>query len=451
VDRTSWDYVSQQGTEDEVLAFLGAKNLGNVKLDRIAWRMRDKAFFGKAIALLETRHAYEGTLWSYGVLHGAVGEAREFLRHHDAFVSQCGAALESPLLSIDPVERKTYQHLEYWPLVNARAHRLGTARTILNGRFHEQYLRLLTVLSYRPAYDDEDLIALAGYLLLQDRVEDALAVHAKVKADGLAAKIQNDYFETYLAFSEGDPAKARAIASRYKDFPVERWRNLFGAALAQLDEIEGKGTAVVDAQSRDQAQEKLAATEPSFELKVESGHVKLAYQNLAECQVSYYLMDVELLFSRNPFVGEYSGQFGYIRPNQVETVKLDPAKVAHEFPVPEKLANSNVLVEVSAAGQKKAQTHFSGALSVQVIESYAQARVTPAGSTKPLSGVYVKVYAKMKDGAVRFYKDGYTDLRGKFDYGSLSTNECDQVARFAILFLSQEHGAVVKEANPPKR
>jgi hypothetical protein len=65
--------------------------------------------------------------------------------------------------------------------------------------------------------------------------------------------------------------------------------------------------------------------------------------------------------------------------------------------------------------------------------------------------VYVKTYAKMKDGSVRFYKDGYTDLRGKFDYGSLSTNEIEQVERFAILFLSPEHGAVVKEAAPPKR
>jgi hypothetical protein len=379
-------------------------------------------------------------------------EARDFLRHQDAFVAQCGAALETPLLAIDPVERKAYQHLEYWPLVNARAHRLGKARTILNDRFHEQYVRFLTVLAYRPVLDGDDLIAAAGYLLLQDRVDEALQIWGKVKAEGLGAKVQRDYFETYLAFSGGDVGKARAVASRYAKYPVERWRNLFATALAQLDEAEGKGAAgVVDRESRDQAQEKLAATEPTFDLKVEGGKVTVTYANVAECRVSYYLMDVELLFSRNPFVGEYSGQFGYVLPNQVETVKLDPAKGAQEFPVPAKLASSNVLVEVSAAGQKKARTHFSGALGVQVIEGYAQAKVTHAGSGKALPGVYVKTYAKMKDGSVRFYKDGYTDLRGKFDYGSLSTNEIEQVERFAILFLSSEHGAVVKEAAPPKR
>ena len=57
----------------------------------------------------------------------------------------------------------------------------------------------------------------------------------------------------------------------------------------------------------------------------------------------------------------------------------------------------------------------------------------------------------MKNGQVKFYKDGYTDLRGCFDYASLSTNELDFVDRFSILILSEEHGAVVREANPPKR
>ena len=65
--------------------------------------------------------------------------------------------------------------------------------------------------------------------------------------------------------------------------------------------------------------------------------------------------------------------------------------------------------------------------------------------------VYVKVYARMNDGEIRFYKDGYTDLRGRFDYTSLNTNELDSVARFALLILSENDGAVVREADPPKR
>ena len=60
-------------------------------------------------------------------------------------------------------------------------------------------------------------------------------------------------------------------------------------------------------------------------------------------------------------------------------------------------------------------------------------------------------YARMSGGEVRFYKDGYTDLRGRFDYASLSTDELDRVERFALLVLHDEHGALIREAAPPKR
>ena len=90
-------------------------------------------------------------------------------------------------------------------------------------------------------------------------------------------------------------------------------------------------------------------------------------------------------------------------------------------------------------------------LAVQVIENYGQIKVTDRETHKPLPKVYVKVYAQSEQGETKFYKDGYTDLRGRFDYASLSTNQLDSVQKFSILVLSEEHGAVVREATPPKR
>ena len=52
---------------------------------------------------------------------------------------------------------------------------------------------------------------------------------------------------------------------------------------------------------------------------------------------------------------------------------------------------------------------------------------------------------------MKFYKDGYTDLRGRFDYTSLNTNEIDRVEKFSLLVLSETDGVVVREASPPKR
>jgi hypothetical protein len=78
-------------------------------------------------------------------------------------------------------------------------------------------------------------------------------------------------------------------------------------------------------------------------------------------------------------------------------------------------------------------------------------RVLRASTATPLAATYVKVYARQHGGAVAFYKDGYTDLRGRFDYATLSTDDIDHVERFALLVVSDAAGATVLEAPPPPR
>ena len=69
IDTTSWDYISQNGTSEQVLKFLQDNNIDRLNLEKIAWRMKDADFFKSVIALLAERHVYNNTLWSYGVLH----------------------------------------------------------------------------------------------------------------------------------------------------------------------------------------------------------------------------------------------------------------------------------------------------------------------------------------------------------------------------------------------
>ena len=85
------------------------------------------------------------------------------------------------------------------------------------------------------------------------------------------------------------------------------------------------------------------------------------------------------------------------------------------------------------------------------MENYGQVRVTERDNGRPLPRAYVKTYARFQDGGVRFYKDGYTDLAGRFDYATLSTDELDRVERFAILVIHESRGAVVREAGLPQR
>jgi hypothetical protein len=451
IDTASWDYVSQNGTNDEVVAFLSRENVRALNLDRIAFRMKDREFFEVVTRLLAGRHLFQPTLWSYALLHADEPAARQYLLHADQIVNECGGPLTSPLLTIDPVARHQYEHLEYRPLVNARAHALGQRRQIVNERFLEQYHRFLKTLSYHSQLDDTDLLAGTYYLLLQDRIDEAREAFGRVNSDKVATRMQYDYCAAYLALFDEAPQKARAIAVRYANHPVDRWRNTFAAIVSQVDEIEGKGPKVADVTDRAQQQGALAATEPGFEFALDSKAIQLTWQNLEAVQVNYYLMDVELLFSRSPFVQQSGSQFASIRPNLTREVKLAAAQGKTSIPLPEELVKRNVLVEVTAAGKTRSAPYYANAMDVKFTENYGQVRVADVASGKPLPKVYVKVYARLADGSVKFHKDGYTDLRGRLDYVSVNTPERLAVERFAVLVLSEDRGALIRDIAPPQR
>ncbi|MFO0926017.1 MAG: hypothetical protein U0736_03135 [Gemmataceae bacterium] len=145
-------------------------------------------------------------------------------------------------------------------------------------------------------------------------------------------------------------------------------------ALAQLDEIDGGPTKVVDPADRDQRQGGLAATEPGFDFAVENGQVQPSWQNLDRVQVHFYRMDVELLFSRSPFVQQQGGQFTAIRPNLTREVKLGSKAGKRAIPLPDELARQNVLVEVTAAGKSRTAAYYANVMDVKFLESYGQVR-----------------------------------------------------------------------------
>lgn len=451
-DTGTWDYVSQFGSDDQVLAFLSGHNLREVcpRLERIAFRMRDRAFFGRALDLLRGLHVFDPVLWSYAVLHNDADALREYLPH-TPLAEACGPWLDSPLLSVDAARRGTYEHKEYWPLVNARAHALGPRRTILNAAFLDQYHAFLDRLAHKPSLDAEDRLALVVYLALQDRVQEALDQFARVDIAAVAERVQYHAAQAYLLFCQGNWSEARAIARRYEDYPVTRWRDRFRELLAQCAEIAGEEPRVVDREDRTQVQTQLADTEPSLDLSIEGRRVRIRHRNVAEVTVNYYPMDVELLFSRAPFSQDASAVFAVVQPARSDRRATEAAGGELAFDLPEEYAVRNVIVEARAGGLQRSLAYTPNSLDVQMQENYGQLRVVNARGGKPMPAVYVKVYARYRDGGVGFYKDGYTDLRGRFDYASLSTGALERVERFAVLVLSTDAGALVREAAPPRR
>jgi hypothetical protein len=451
VDTTSWSYLSQRGTLDETLAFLRESNLQRVNLERIAWRMRDRKAYDAVLGVLRDRLRFDSCLWIYALLHRDEAAAREYLESGALGAWRVGLWLESSLASFDPWLERAYEHIEFDPLVHPRVHPFGRVREVRNREVEAQWRALLSILSLKPKPSAEDWMAVTYHLFLQDRTEEALAAFANVDADSVRQVLQLDYLRAYAAFYSENPESARAIAERYRDYGVERWRLRFGEVLAQLDEAAGKGQRSGESSERDTRQAALAAAESALELSIEGARMSLAHANLESCEVSYFPMDIEFLFSTNPFVGQDSREFAFIRPRRSEVVALAADARTTTIEVPAELRGMNLLIEVRAGSIVRRKPCLQGTLRAQFLERSGQVSVTDSASGLALSKVYVKVYAKLANGQVRFHKDGYTDLRGRFDYASMSGEGANDATRYAVLVSSENAGAHIAEIAPPAR
>lgn len=450
VDKTSWAWVSQYASPEDTLAFLRDNNIRRLDLNEIAWRMRDRGFFEQTTDLLTARGIFHDTLFSYALHHRDIERAKIYLAR-SPLRDRVGRVLESPLLTVNPVETKVYEHLEYDPLVNARAHPVGEKRKILNTALNEQYRAFLSNGLYRATLNANERLALCYYLLLQDRLAEAITEMAKIREAELHEKIQWDYLRAWVALRMLEPDRAFALAQPHQEYPVPRWRERFRSVAAAVAEARGAPTAVAQEPSRQQDLDRLAADTPSLELKVENGKLWVTAHRLPRITLNLYPMDIELMFSRKPFLAEGGADFAVIKPAFTQELEIKAKGEPEEIRLPRGYAERNLMVEVTGKGQRAGTAWFASRLRVRKMESYGQVEVRSARDNAPLPKTYVKVFARGVDGRETFWKDGYTDLRGRFDYVSLNDRKPEEAAEFAILILHPELGAEIRTAKPPPR
>ncbi len=470
VDETSWSYVASWGSDDQVLAHLKGANLFKINLDAIAWRMANRKFFEACLARLTDYGIYNPTLWAYSIKHNDAPRLREFLESNSAVVSRVGPLFEMALMKIEPVDRLQFEHLDFRPLVVARMHQLGPKRVILNDGLAEQYERMMGILAHQRTIESEQRLALVYYMLLQNRIEEAIAHFAKIDPSAMESKLQHDYFAAYLDMIQGKFDEADSRSQKYVNYPNPRWRDWFGQVRSQVAErkaIQAGKTADIaktedwktDAANRllsgarEQQNINESASLPGLDLIQDGERIVLRHRNLDAINVKYYLMDVELLFSRNPFVQQDGGRLSMIEPNMAEAMNVEKSASHRDVSlvVPPSLKNKNLVIEVSGGGLMKNLVLYANSLVVNHSPNLGRLQILAKQGLQPLEGAYVKVYAKYNSGEVKFYKDGYTDLRGQFDYTSLSTNDLDATQRFSLLVLHPDHGTSVRESEPPKR
>jgi hypothetical protein len=449
IDAQSWAHVSQRGSIDEVVAFIDQQNLGDIDLARVAWRLRERSAYDAILAAIERRRMYHHELWGYSLLHRDLPRIRIWARSLDSNLMLGGPVLDMPIVGLDAEAVDWYEHLELSPLINARAHQLGAKLRILNDGLAAQYRRFLELVAHRPAPTAEDMLAATHYMLAQDRDDAALVALNRVDVTQIADRMQHDYLAAYASCLIGDLTRARELSTRWREMPVDRWSHKFVALANMLDELSGAPPTVADALSRDQQQADLAARQPTFDIAVDRDGVVIYNQHVTTLELRFFVMDVELLFSRQPFVHADISRFSFIEPGHREYLTNPPGE--HRIAWPPALRGKNVVVEAVGVGQRKARIHYANDLTTHLAQQYGQVRVQRASDRAPLAATYVKVYAQKHGGAITFYKDGYTDLRGWFDYASLSTTDLDHVEKFAILVASDHAGSAILEAGPPAR
>ena len=460
-DTSSWQWISQNGTSDEVIAFLAAANLasGSVDLGKIGWRMRNDAFARRVFETLDARGVFHEGLWLTN-LEGRrrITDFRDRVRQlfmrremRNRLAKELGPSFHCALVDIEPDETDLFEYAEFWPLVNARAHALGGKATIPNETLRQRYRGFLDYLATKSALSAKDRLDAAVYFVAQDRVEEAERMVAGLEAKDVETKMQLDYLRAYFAFSRLEPEKGREIALRYADWPVPRWRDRFRAVIAQADEIAGRGPAAAE-KGRDEV-----ASAPSLELSAETAGgetraIVVRGLNVASATVRAFPTDVEVTFSKDPFGGAgVKAASAFLRPAWEAEVDLSGAEDAAKVEIPEALRGVNLLVEATdGEGRVTASLNvLSGALDVYAATEYGELRVRDRNG-RAVPAAYVKVYARDASGReTKFHKDGYTDLRGAFAYAAVSTDSPFRPSEFAILVISDRLGVRTLTAKAP--
>jgi len=353
---------------------------------------------------------------------------------------------------------------EYYPLINPRAHVLGQEQmNIINDKFKETYQQFLKYLLMKPKLTPRNQVVLVNYLIAQDRVEDAVALASKVHAaaEEIDTKIQLDYQRAYLDFLTGFPKfeVVKSICEKYLTYPVLAWRNLFvemANQLAEFEEVEVQNKLQGEKDSEAAKKEK-ALKAASFTATIDGARIKIVTQSVPQLGVRYFKFSPEVLFSLSPFDYESGNSFKFVQPFFTDFIAFDSPKdlTIHSYAISPKLEKESFFIEVFSQSPELTHSVWLNyapfGLGVQQSAEFGIIKVFDPATHKPVPRIYVKCFSKGKDGKVAFYKDGYTDLRGSFDYVSLNSDKLDNISKFAVLISSEEFGSKVIYADPPAR
>lgn len=453
LDTTSWEYFSRKASNSELLEHLQASSdVHKVDLNKIAWRMDDEEMFMSVTAILRDRQIYSESIWAYSMKYYSFNEVKEYLSMQPKFLELIGPDLSSSVITdYDAFGRQVFQVMEYWPLNAPRAH----YHEFNNDFFQTQYLKYLKRTFYRSSSVEtmpaDDQMVGVYYFLIQNRVEDALRLFEKI-FEGDAREISAftyDYLRAYLAFYSQDHNEITNAATLCENYLGQTLTpsksSLWQGVLDYLNELKQPSFSdnlfdpTTEADIRSARAKKL-------DCEVNDDRtITISYKNVDSVEINFYQTDVELQFSTAPFRQE-SNAFNFVAPTDSVVADLDPTERSATIDLPTSLHDKSSVVEVIGGGMTVSRANYDNSLKIEISQKLRQIRVFNSTTNAAIAKAYVKVYCQTPDAPDgRFLKDGYTDLRGRFDYATVSTDEMKFVTALAILVLTDSAGSDVLE------
>lgn len=468
------------GTKDMIVNFMKEKNLHNQRIFKsssILWMLQEEHYYRQIIGIMRQKGIFDASVWSYCIKHNDLEALKEFLYSTDFFKNSFHSFLfvRNRFYRLD-----RFKTLEYDPLINPRAHGLTeTKQSIRNKDFRETYLRFLKYCCNKARYlDNREWIILAGYLTLQDRTKEAQEVVKKVNPQEVekngTMQVQYDYLKAYLAIFSEFPHfnTTRDIVERYSSFSDISWRKRFAKVKEQLMEYDGlqeikDEELEEDKKIRHRSNQILSKKTEYFqvELSPELDALDITHMNIDEVELKYYALDLELVFSKDPFLDANLKNISFLHSQERQTVKLtsslplnsenqfDSIPTSMKFKLPSFTKPHVVYIGTKNFSKSEVIKVFPAKFKAEVISQVGIIKIRSKLNNRLIPGAYVKVFAKfLNENVPKFYKDGYSDFTGAFDYSSLNSGILDKVEKFSILVKvvsEEEGGEMVLDAQKP--
>ena len=450
------------GNKEDIINFIKQKNILNKKIldfSQIYWLLNDKVFYKQLINTLKQKGLYNNIIWSFCFYHKDFETYKEFVQYEKNLLELPFDNLKTEFFTIEVFKLK-----EYFPLINPRAHSVGSSKVnIFNSEFRKTYLNFLNYIFEKKYLENTDKLILTNYLIVQDRIEEANNIFKKIDVNGneeLRTKIQYDYTETYLDFILGYPdfKIAKKNCENYLNFPILKWRNLFIEIANQLAEFEEKDLVYDMLNKTQEKNEKEKITEKTshFSAELKNKKMKLTFNNNCNFIINCYQIDLEVLFSIDPFKTNENKNFSFVKPFKTSRLEFKSGKEfkTEDIEIDMNIKKNNTLIQITQIIKNMSQSQYIEYIPCNfdyfINEEKGIIKIIDLETKLPLSKVYVKIFGKIKNSEnIIFYKDGYTDLRGSFDYLSLNKEKLNNIGKFSGLIVSKKFGCKIVYFKPP--